>query len=502
MKRAHIITLLFFATILFCKKGQAQLFTGSTAQFNGYQGTISIGKPATALFNGKVNLFIERDTAGAGLYVGNGFTGNNASAINAISLYGKSLEASTMTGYGIYAKAWDPSGYAGYFDGNTFAKKLSIGDELQSPSLILGDFNQATTSLRVQASGSYGYDIANFQAGNNSLLFVGKSLAQGYNNITRANDLALIFSDGLNNAGSNLNSGITIAPWSHSNQPRGLRINSEGKVGIGVSEPEQSLDIAGGLHASEDAHIEGDLQTDNIVFDSQGSGLGFFSQDLQTHQGSKQLRAALSTEGWLGLGAGSPISPLELQFDGAGKTRSAISIVTTDPANDKSQISFRNTAGEKMAIGTDPDGNGEYAFFVYNGDLGKRAITVKASDNSTRILGNLVIGDQVTTAGSVSYSDRLSIDGTMVCKGARVTMKGWHDYVFEPDYQLPTLKEVASYIEAEGHLPGIPSEAEVLAEGVELGEMQGLLLKKIEELTLYVIELENQVNQLKSSNKQ
>ena len=502
MKRTHVIITLACIVLCLGTNLQAQLYTGSTQQFNGYQGTISIGKPVTALLRDKVNLFIERDTAGAGLHVGNGFNGSNSTAINAISLYGKSLESSTMTGYGIYAKAWDPAGYAGYFDGQTYAKSLNVGVELSSPSVVLGDFNQLSTSLRVQASGSYGYDIANFQAGNNSLLLVGKSLQYGYNEITRAGDMALIFTDGLNNTGSNLNSGFTIAPWSHINRPIGFRMTSEGKVGIGVAEPEQSLDVAGGIHAREDAFIDGDVYVDEIVFDQNGSGLTFSSLDSQVHQSTRQLRAQLTAEGWLGLGTGNPVSPLEINFDGAGKTRSAVSIVATDPSNEKSQISFRNTNGEKMALGTDPDGNGEYAFFVFNGDLGKRAITVKASDNSTRILGNLVIGDQVTSAGSVSYNDRLSIDGTMVCKGARVTMKGWHDYVFEPDYQLPKLEEVASYIEAEGHLPGIPSEAEVLAEGVELGEMQGLLLKKIEELTLYVIKLEKQVNQLQTLNKQ
>ncbi|MEZ4686178.1 MAG: hypothetical protein R3B47_08950 [Bacteroidia bacterium] len=177
MKRTHFFIILVCIILGTGSKLQAQLYTGNTQQFNGFQGTISIGNPASNLFQGKVNLFIERDTAGAGLQVGNGFNGSNSTAINAISLYGKSLESSTISGYGIYSKAWDPAGYAGYFDGNTFAKTLDIGVELNSPSAVLGSFSQLSTSLRVQASGSYGYDIANFQAGNNSLLLIGKSPA-------------------------------------------------------------------------------------------------------------------------------------------------------------------------------------------------------------------------------------------------------------------------------------------------------------------------------------
>jgi len=62
---------------------------------------------------------------------------------------------------------------------------------------------------------------------------------------------------------------------------------------------------------------------------------------------------------------------------------------------------------------------------------------------------------------------------------------------------LPTLKEVESYIDQNGHLPDIPSESEVLKTGLSIGNMQTKLLQKIEELTLYVIQLEKEINELK-----
>jgi len=65
---------------------------------------------------------------------------------------------------------------------------------------------------------------------------------------------------------------------------------------------------------------------------------------------------------------------------------------------------------------------------------------------------------------------------------------GWADYVFLPDYQLPTLQEVERHIREKGHLKDIPSEKEVEKEGVDLGEMNKKLLAKVEELTLYLIE--------------
>ena len=65
----------------------------------------------------------------------------------------------------------------------------------------------------------------------------------------------------------------------------------------------------------------------------------------------------------------------------------------------------------------------------------------------------------------------------------------WYDYVFDDDYQLKPIAELETYINEKGHLPDMPSEKDVLNEGYALVEMDGLLLKKIEELTLYTIEL-------------
>ena len=84
----------------------------------------------------------------------------------------------------------------------------------------------------------------------------------------------------------------------------------------------------------------------------------------------------------------------------------------------------------------------------------------------------------------------------MIAEEIRVeSSTSWPDYVFTTDYELPTLKEVQKYIQEKGHLPNIPSAAEIEENGVQLGEMNRLLLEKIEELTLYVIELKNQNEQ-------
>ena len=93
----------------------------------------------------------------------------------------------------------------------------------------------------------------------------------------------------------------------------------------------------------------------------------------------------------------------------------------------------------------------------------------------------------------------MEVAGRIICNEVEVvSLDGWKDYVFDTNYDLPKLRDVENYIAEHGHLKEIPSEAEVLENGYNLGEMDALLLKKIEELTLYVIDLKKEINELKS----
>ncbi len=88
----------------------------------------------------------------------------------------------------------------------------------------------------------------------------------------------------------------------------------------------------------------------------------------------------------------------------------------------------------------------------------------------------------------------LDVNGTIHTKEVKVDLNGWPDYVFHKDYTLKPLEQVEQHINEKGHLPEIPSEAEVTENGINLGEMDAKLLQKIEELTLYMIE-QNKQNQ-------
>lgn len=100
-----------------------------------------------------------------------------------------------------------------------------------------------------------------------------------------------------------------------------------------------------------------------------------------------------------------------------------------------------------------------------------------------------------STAGATGYL--LSVAGKIICTELRVAnTTSWPDYVFADNYRLRSLEEVARHIQTEKHLPGVPSAAEVAENGIEVGEMQKVMMEKIEELTLYLIDLKKQNEQL------
>ena len=88
---------------------------------------------------------------------------------------------------------------------------------------------------------------------------------------------------------------------------------------------------------------------------------------------------------------------------------------------------------------------------------------------------------------------KLAVNGNIGAQDIIVTNTGWSDYVFRPGYRLRPLSEVSQYIQTNGHLPDIPTEAEVKEKGVSLGDMQAKLLAKVEELTLHMIHQERRI---------
>lgn len=94
----------------------------------------------------------------------------------------------------------------------------------------------------------------------------------------------------------------------------------------------------------------------------------------------------------------------------------------------------------------------------------------------------------------------LAVNGTVHAKEVRVNLNNWPDYVFDKSYPLQSLKEVKKYIAEHGHLPHVAVAKEVLSNGLDLGEHGKVLLEKIEELTLYTIKQQEEIEQLKKEN--
>lgn len=118
----------------------------------------------------------------------------------------------------------------------------------------------------------------------------------------------------------------------------------------------------------------------------------------------------------------------------------------------------------------------------------------------TVFLGTTVIGPQKQTSGPHTDA-RLMVDGKIVAKSAYVKIVDWADYVFSDNYKLASLNEVESYYKSNKHLPEIPSEKEVVENGIDIAEMNKLLLKKIEELTMYVVQQQKEIEKLKEKIK-
>lgn len=116
--------------------------------------------------------------------------------------------------------------------------------------------------------------------------------------------------------------------------------------------------------------------------------------------------------------------------------------------------------------------------------------------------GMTQIGAAKPKTGGQAANAMLSVDGLILAKEIKVAIAAthWADFVFEKDYKLIPLKEVEQYVNINKHLPGIPSATEVESNGVNLGESNTLLLQKIEELTLYLIEQNKRIEKLETEN--
>jgi hypothetical protein len=123
------------------------------------------------------------------------------------------------------------------------------------------------------------------------------------------------------------------------------------------------------------------------------------------------------------------------------------------------------------------------------GEAGARWNNLYTVDGS--FTGNVAIGNTIATG----Y--KLSVEGKIICTEMRVNLvANWPDYVLRKDYNLMPVEKLGEFIEKNGHLPNVPPAAEIEKSGMDVGEMQRLMMEKIEELSLYIIQQQQQIREL------
>jgi hypothetical protein len=221
---------------------------------------------------------------------------------------------------------------------------------------------------------------------------------------------------------------------------------------------------------------------------------------------------------------------------------SVISIADNNPVQ-TSRIYF-DVENAKMGIGAIPTANDGKVLVSYNSSTGNPQMTVKES-----VLGDYarfefansgaervwhIAGQNVAGAGTTNRANdilniwnsgwgdlmsfrgdgrigiwtttpatgyALSVNGKIICEELKVQLSGsWPDYVFSDNYSLMSLAGVESFIRSYHHLPGIPNALQIEKDGISVGEMQKKMMEKIEELTLYIIQQQKEIDALKAKN--
>ena len=355
-------------------------------------------------------------------------------------------------------------------DNNSSTSNMSfaIGDNNTSDntfSFAIGRSNQS------HASTSYAIGYSNT---NTSL--ASPSFAVGFNNTNSAQHSISIgerlsnttggIMMGINKHGSNYKPTLFISTTQGSNET--------GKVGIGnVISPSAKLHIkADSSGEGEDADIMLEptasgkyatiyfKTTDNYIRMRNTAGLEFNAPRFNFQTGK--------------VGIGNVSAPqATLHIKAYSSENANIMLQTTDNTKDAAII-FCNTSNT-ISVGSNNMMN--FAATSYSFTTGKVGIGCVNNMNDFALA---VQGGVVSTKVSV-----LDIDS-------------WPDFVFGNSYKLMNLYELEQYINANQHLPDVPAAQEVSANGIDLGEMNAILLQKVEELTLHIIELQKQIDELKA----
>jgi len=254
------------------------------------------------------------------------------------------------------------------------------------------------------------------------------------------------------------------------------RIQSTGNVGIGTTAPSVPLQVNGDVILGRS-----NGGNNHLRISSDNNGVYLTSDDPGTNQKSLFLRASPTNSN----GRDRHIFLQAGRSNGNWITRMAVmgggnvGIGTTNPSH-RLQV-----AGSSKWTG-----NSSSYTEIHSNSAGQ-FLRQFANDGKTESW--IIRGFATSGVQAIFNSGGINVNGTVKAKEINITVTSWPDYVFRPEYSLMPLGELENYIRKNGHLPDIPSEAEVIERGILLGELNASLLKKIEELTLYTISQEEKL---------
>ena len=229
----------------------------------------------------------------------------------------------------------------------------------------------------------------------------------------------------------------------------------------------------------------------NNISSNSGSILGTKNEFPIYIKTNNVNRMIIDTDGNVGIGTEQPRQMLHVVGGNIMISKSS----TKAPGSTNGSLYFGSNISD-----SNPNGKWGIEYIDQDGSYGlnfwQPTTTSNIANNYVLFLkdnGNVGIGTSNPQA-------RLAVNGSILAKSIRVSTVAtyWPDYVFSQDYELMSLEELENYITDNKHLPGIISAAEVESQGdIDLGEINTKLLEKIEELTLYIIDLQKQIDELK-----